>query len=42
MVVAGAPECMDDLKAIGIKDFINVRSNVLQTLQDFSTRLGIN
>lgn len=42
LVVAGAPDCMDDLKAIGIKDFINVRSNVLQTLQDFSTRLGIN
>lgn len=41
LVVAGAPECMDDLKAIGIKDFINVRSNVLQTLQDYSTRLGI-
>ena len=42
LVIAGAPGCMDDLKAIGIKDFINVRSNVLQTLQDYSTRLGIN
>lgn len=41
LVVAGAPACMDELKAVGIKDFINVRSNVLQTLQDFSTRLGI-
>lgn len=40
-VVAGAPECTEDLKAIGINLFINVRSNVLQTLQSFSKQLGI-
>jgi methylmalonyl-CoA mutase len=40
-VVAGAPECTDELKAQGITNFINVRSNVLQTLQDFSKQLGI-
>ena len=38
-VVAGAPACMDDLKAAGIKDFVHVRVNVLETLQDFNNRL---
>ena len=41
LVVAGAPECTDELKAQGITNFINVRSNVLQTLQSFSKQLGI-
>ena len=40
-VVAGAPECMDDLKAQGITEFINVRSNVLETLKAFNAKLGI-
>jgi len=40
-VVAGAPACMDALKAQGISDFINVRSNVLETLQHFNQQLGI-
>lgn len=38
-VVAGAPACMDDLKAHGIEHFINVRSNVLETLQMFNDKL---
>lgn len=38
-VVAGAPECMDALKAEGINDFIHVRCNVLDTLKDFNARL---
>lgn len=38
-VVAGAPACTDELKAIGIENFINVRSNVLETLQEFNKRL---
>ena len=38
-VVAGAPACMDDLKAQGINDFIHVRCNVLDTLRDFNARL---
>lgn len=38
-VVAGAPACADDLKAVGIKDFIHVRVNVLDTLRDFNARL---
>lgn len=38
-VVAGAPACMDDLKAQGINNFINVRSNVLETLKSFNSQL---
>ncbi|MDE5687713.1 MAG: methylmalonyl-CoA mutase small subunit [Paramuribaculum sp.] len=38
-VVAGAPACSDDLKAIGITDFVNVRSNVLDTLRAFNAKL---
>ncbi len=38
-VVAGAPACTDDLKAVGIKDFVHVRCNVLETLRDFNARL---
>ncbi len=40
-VVAGAPKCMDELKEQGITNFINVRSNVLETLQGFSKELGL-
>ncbi len=38
-VVAGAPACADDLKSLGIENFIHVRSNVLETLQEFNKRL---
>lgn len=41
-VVAGAPACTEDLKAVGIEHFINVKSNVLETLRGFHTTLGIN
>ncbi|NDW17582.1 methylmalonyl-CoA mutase small subunit [Dysgonomonas sp. 216] len=40
-VVAGAPASMDELKAQGIEHFINVRSNVLDTLRTFNAKLGI-
>ncbi|MGQ1889656.1 methylmalonyl-CoA mutase small subunit [Thermophagus sp. OGC60D27] len=40
-VVAGAPACSDDLKAQGIEYFINVRSNLLETLQMFNKMLKI-
>jgi len=33
LIIAGAPACMEDLKAQGITNFINVKSNVLETLQ---------
>ena len=38
-VVAGAPACMDELKAQGIEDFIHVRVNVLDTLVGFNAKL---
>lgn len=38
-VVAGAPACSEELKAAGIKDFVHVRVNVLDTLRDFNARL---
>lgn len=42
LVIAGAPACMDDLKAKGIEHFIHVKVNVLETLQHFNQLLGIN
>ncbi len=41
VVVAGAPACMDELKAQGIEHFIHVKANVLETLQQFNKVLGI-
>lgn len=38
-VVAGAPACMEDLKAAGIEEFIHVRVNVLDTLVKFNAKL---
>lgn len=38
-VVAGAPACMDELKAQGIESFIHVKCNVLDTLVDFNAKL---
>ncbi|MDR2804380.1 MAG: methylmalonyl-CoA mutase family protein [Dysgonamonadaceae bacterium] len=39
LIIAGAPACSDELKAQGITNFINVRSNVLETLQELNTKL---
>jgi methylmalonyl-CoA mutase len=41
LVVAGAPACMDELKAKGIRNFIHIRSNVLETLQYYHKILRI-
>jgi len=38
-IVAGAPACSEDMKALGITNFINVRSNVLETLKSFNAQL---
>ncbi|WP_455672035.1 methylmalonyl-CoA mutase small subunit [Phocaeicola sp.] len=38
-IVAGAPACMDDLKAAGIENFIHVRVNVLDTLKEYNSKL---
>lgn len=40
-VVAGYPACVDDLKAKGIKHFIHIKSNLLETLKGFQKELGI-
>ncbi|MDD4190430.1 MAG: methylmalonyl-CoA mutase family protein [Mangrovibacterium sp.] len=40
-VVAGAPGCMEQLKAQGIKNFIHVKSNLLEELKAYQSRLGI-
>ena len=42
LVVAGAPACADDLKAIGIEHFVNVKTNVLETLKTFNSLLKIS
>ena len=39
LVVAGAPACMEDLKAHGIEHFVHVRSNVYETLSAFNKLL---
>ena len=38
-IVAGAPACMEDLKAAGIENFIHVRCNVLETLRGYNAKL---
>ena len=40
-VVAGAPACMEDLKAAGIENYIHVKCNVLETLKEYNQKLGI-
>lgn len=41
VVVAGDPECRPDLEAKGIKNFIHVKCNVLDTLKEYQKALGI-
>lgn len=38
-IVAGAPACMDELKAAGIENFIHVKCNVLETLREYNAKL---
>ena len=38
-IVAGAPANMEELKAVGIENFIHVRVNVLETLKEFNAKL---
>lgn len=40
-VVAGAPACMEELKAAGIENFVHVKCNVLETLKEYNQKLGI-
>jgi methylmalonyl-CoA mutase len=41
IVVAGAPKCMEELKSKGIKYFIHLKSNMLETIEKFHQQLGI-
>lgn len=41
LVVAGAPACQAELEVKGIKNFISVRSNVLETLKQYKNELGL-
>ena len=41
LVVAGAPACQAELEAQGIKNFISVKSNVLDTLKYYLKEMGI-
>lgn len=41
LVVAGAPACKAELEAAGIKHFISVKDNVLETLKSYQAELGI-
>ena len=38
-IVAGAPACMEDLQKLGIRNFIHVRCNVLETLKQYNAQL---
>lgn len=40
-VVAGYPKSIEDLKAKGLKHFIHMKSNLIETLQGFQKELGI-
>jgi len=40
-VVAGYPKSVDDLKAKGLKHFIHMKSNLVETLQGFQNELGL-
>ncbi|MFQ6929302.1 MAG: hypothetical protein ACLRS8_18210 [Parabacteroides merdae] len=38
-VVAGMPACMEDLKAVGIDQYVNVKSNVLGDIESFQRKI---
>lgn len=42
VVVAGDPACKAELEEKGVKNFINVRCNVLETLKEYQKMMGIN
>ncbi|HNQ67063.1 MAG TPA: methylmalonyl-CoA mutase family protein [Bacteroidales bacterium] len=42
LVIAGNPVCKPDLETKGVKNFIHVRSNVLEELKSYQKQLGIN
>jgi methylmalonyl-CoA mutase len=40
-VIAGAPSCMEELKKKGITNFIHLKSNMLEMLNQFHKQIGI-
>lgn len=41
LIIAGNPNCIEVLKKKGITNFINTKSNILETLQNFNKMLNI-
>lgn len=41
LVLAGLPENQEELKLSGIDQFINIKSNVVEVLEDFQKKLGV-
>ena len=41
LVIAGAPACAEELKSIGIQNFISVKTNLLEALTQYNKLLGI-
>jgi methylmalonyl-CoA mutase len=41
LVIAGNPDCKAELESKGITDFIHVRSNILEDLRNYQSKLGI-
>ncbi|MEI7421193.1 MAG: methylmalonyl-CoA mutase family protein [Prolixibacteraceae bacterium] len=41
LVIAGAPACMEELKSLGIQNFISVKTNLLEALTEYNRMLGI-
>lgn len=42
VVIAGNPACSEELKAAGMEHFIHMKSDILQMLNFFNSKLGIN
>jgi methylmalonyl-CoA mutase len=41
LVIAGAPACQKELEEQGIMNFISMKSNILEELKGYQTKLGI-
>ena len=41
VVICSSDDCMEDLKAAGIENYIHVKCNVLETLKEYNQKLGI-
>jgi methylmalonyl-CoA mutase len=41
IVIAGNPACIEELKSIGLENFIHIKSNLIETIKGFNNKLGI-